>query len=41
MPKNIAIARDWIANLKGVPVDDVIEATDANARRLFPRAFAR
>ena len=40
-PKNITIARDWIATVKGVPVEEVARIVEANAQRLFPRAFAR
>eukprot|EP00752_Nemacystus_decipiens_P002492 g2343.t1 len=38
-PKNITIACDWIATLKDVPAAEVRRVVDANARRLFPRAF--
>ena len=40
-PESIRVACEWIANLKGISVAAVIEATNANARRIFPRAFPR
>jgi TatD DNase family protein len=39
-PCNVWIACTTIATLKGLPVEEVAEITTANARRLFPRAFA-
>lgn len=38
-PKNVAVACRAIAELKGVPDDEVARFTTANARALFPRAF--
>lgn len=40
-PKNIGVACQWVADLKNVPVEVVVEATTANARVLFHRAFSR
>eukprot|EP00904_Undaria_pinnatifida_P011462 jgi/Undpi1/7446/HiC_scaffold_22.g09919.m1 len=40
-PENVRVACEWIASLKGVSVADVVETTNANARRIFPRAFPR
>ncbi len=37
-PKNIRIACETIAQIKGVPLDDVARITTDNARRVFPRA---
>jgi TatD DNase family protein len=39
-PANLAIACRAVADLKGVSVETVAQATTDNARRLFPRAFA-
>ncbi len=39
-PKNVRVACQAIADLKGVAPDEVAHRTTANARRLFPRAFA-
>lgn len=39
-PKNAAVACHAIAELKGAPPDEVARITTANARALFPRAFA-
>ncbi len=39
-PKNVRIACEVVAELKGVSVEEVAAATMANARRLFPRAFS-
>jgi TatD DNase family protein len=38
-PQNAAVACRAIAELKGVPADEVARTTTANARTLFPRAF--
>lgn len=39
-PMNVTIACQTVADLKGVPLEEVARITTANARRLFPRAFA-
>lgn len=39
-PKNTAVACRAIAELKGVPAEEVARITTANARALFPKAFA-
>jgi len=39
-PMNVTIACRAVADLKGVPPEDVARITTENARRLFPRAFA-
>jgi TatD DNase family protein len=39
-PKHAALSCRTIADLKGVPVGEVARVTTANARALFPRAFA-
>jgi TatD DNase family protein len=39
-PMNVRIACQAVADLKGVPAEDVVRITTENARRLFPRAFA-
>ncbi len=39
-PKNAVLACRAIADLKGVPAEEVARITTANARALFPRAFA-
>ena len=39
-PCNVWLSCQQIAALKGVPVAEVARVTTANARRLFPRAFA-
>lgn len=39
-PKNVTVACQAIADLKGVAPDEVARLTTSNARRLFPRAFA-
>ncbi|XP_063080234.1 tatD DNase domain containing 3-like isoform X2 [Engraulis encrasicolus] len=36
-PKNISICAEYIAKIKGVPVERVVEVTTQNALRLFPR----
>jgi TatD DNase family protein len=38
-PRNVTIACDAVAALKGVPAGEVALTTTDNARRLFPRAF--
>jgi len=38
-PMNVMIACQAVADLKGVPPEDVARITTENARRLFPRAF--
>lgn len=40
-PANLALARDWIAELKGVTPEEVEEVTTRNALQLFPRVGAR
>jgi TatD DNase family protein len=39
-PANLRVACEAVAALKGLPAAEVARATTANARRLFPRAFA-
>lgn len=39
-PQNVWLSCLQIAAIKGVPVEEVATITTANARRLFPRAFA-
>jgi TatD DNase family protein len=39
-PENVTVACRAIADLKGLTPEEVARATTANARRLFPRAFA-
>jgi len=39
-PKNVTIACQAIAELKGLPVEEVAAVTTENARRLFPKAFS-
>jgi len=39
-PANVAVACRAVAELKGVSPETVADITTANARRLFPRAFA-
>ncbi|KAM9317361.1 putative deoxyribonuclease tatdn3-B [Gastrophryne carolinensis] len=36
-PKNIVISAEYIAKIKGIPLDQVIEVTTQNAIRLFPK----
>ncbi|NXN91494.1 YNF8 Deoxyribonuclease, partial [Rhinopomastus cyanomelas] len=36
-PKNIYIAAEYIAKIKGIPVEDVIEVTTQNALKVFPK----
>ncbi|XP_045153968.1 putative deoxyribonuclease TATDN3 [Echinops telfairi] len=36
-PQNIAIAAEYIAQVKGIPVEEVIEVTTQNAFKLFPK----
>ncbi|NWJ06872.1 YNF8 Deoxyribonuclease, partial [Crypturellus undulatus] len=36
-PKNIYIAAECIARIKGIPVEEVIEVTTENALRVFPK----
>uniref|UniRef100_A0A8C4SRI4 TatD DNase domain containing 3 n=3 Tax=Erpetoichthys calabaricus TaxID=27687 RepID=A0A8C4SRI4_ERPCA len=36
-PKNIMVSCDFIARIKGVPADRVLEATTYNAMKLFPK----
>jgi TatD DNase family protein len=38
-PRNVTVACETVASLKGVSADEVARITTANARRLFPRAF--
>lgn len=38
-PANVALACQAVAELKGVPPQEVARVTTENARRLFPRAF--
>ena len=39
-PKNAAVACRAVAELKGLAAEEVAQATTANARALFPKAFA-
>jgi TatD DNase family protein len=39
-PRNITIACQEVARLKGLPPEEIARITTDNARRLFPRAFA-
>jgi TatD DNase family protein len=39
-PRNVNVACEAVASLKGLPADEVARITTENARRLFPRAFA-
>lgn len=39
-PGNVTIACQAVANLKGIPPEEIARITTENARRLFPRAFA-
>ncbi|XP_057253040.1 putative deoxyribonuclease TATDN3 isoform X1 [Pezoporus wallicus] len=36
-PKNIYIAAEYIARIKGIPVEEVIEVTTQNALKVFPK----
>ncbi|XP_052531915.1 putative deoxyribonuclease TATDN3 isoform X4 [Tympanuchus pallidicinctus] len=36
-PKNIYIAAEYIAKIKGIPVEEVIEVTTQNALKVFPK----
>ncbi|XP_065535461.1 putative deoxyribonuclease TATDN3 isoform X2 [Lathamus discolor] len=36
-PKNIHIAAEYIARIKGIPVEEVIEVTTQNALKIFPK----
>jgi TatD DNase family protein len=38
-PSNVALACRWVAQIKGIPADEVARMTTENARRLFRRAF--
>ncbi|CAM9520102.1 unnamed protein product [Discosporangium mesarthrocarpum] len=38
-PRSLAISCQWVADLKGVPLEVVQEVTTQNARALFPAAF--
>ncbi|XP_071434434.1 putative deoxyribonuclease TATDN3 isoform X3 [Pithys albifrons albifrons] len=42
-PKNIYIAAEYVAKIKGIPVEEVIEVTTQNALKVFPklRSFLR
>ena len=39
-PKNVTVACEAVAGLKGVTPEEIARITTENARRLFPRAFA-
>lgn len=39
-PRNVTIACQSVATLKGVPPEEIARITTDNARHLFPRAFA-
>ncbi|MBI2456502.1 MAG: TatD family hydrolase, partial [candidate division NC10 bacterium] len=39
-PKNVTVACEAVAGLKGVTPEEIARITTDNARRLFPRAFA-
>ncbi|XP_061204335.1 putative deoxyribonuclease TATDN3 isoform X2 [Neopsephotus bourkii] len=36
-PKNIYIAAEYVARIKGIPVEEVIEVTTRNALKVFPK----
>ncbi|XP_075386266.1 deoxyribonuclease TATDN3 isoform X3 [Tenrec ecaudatus] len=36
-PQNVAIAAEYVARVKGIPVEEVIEVTTQNAFKLFPK----
>ncbi|XP_008938607.1 PREDICTED: putative deoxyribonuclease TATDN3 [Merops nubicus] len=36
-PKNIYVAAEYIAKIKGIPVEEVIEVTTQNALKVFPK----
>eukprot|EP00076_Gallus_gallus_P019062 XP_015139373.1 putative deoxyribonuclease TATDN3 isoform X5 [Gallus gallus] len=36
-PKNVYIAAEYIAKIKGIPVEEVIEVTTQNALKVFPK----
>lgn len=36
-PKNIYVAAEYIAKIKGIPVGEVIEVTTQNALKVFPK----
>ncbi|OXB77908.1 UNVERIFIED_CONTAM: hypothetical protein H355_015194 [Colinus virginianus] len=36
-PKNVYIAAEYIAKIKGIPVEEVIEVTTRNALQVFPK----
>lgn len=36
-PCNLRVSAEYIAQVKGIPVDEVVEVTTQNALRLFPR----
>uniref|UniRef100_A0A8D0HGE5 TatD DNase domain containing 3 n=1 Tax=Sphenodon punctatus TaxID=8508 RepID=A0A8D0HGE5_SPHPU len=38
-PKNILIAAEYIAKIKGIPVGEVMEVTTQNAVKLFPKLY--
>jgi len=38
-PQNVTVACRAVADLKGIPPEEVARITTENARRLFPRAF--
>lgn len=37
VPQNISISAEYIAKIKGIPLEKVIEVTTQNALRLFPK----
>ncbi|XP_056111963.1 tatD DNase domain containing 3-like isoform X1 [Rhinichthys klamathensis goyatoka] len=37
VPRNISISAEYIAQIKGIPLEKVIEVTSQNALRLFPK----
>ncbi|KAJ7422994.1 putative deoxyribonuclease TATDN3 [Pitangus sulphuratus] len=36
-PKNIYIAAEYVAKIKGIPVEEVVEVTTRNALKVFPK----
>lgn len=36
-PKNISVSAEYVAKIKGVPLEKVMDVTTQNALRLFPK----